>query len=186
MDLAQFADVLLGSSNPRDAAERTLRWLKDEYGARAVALWQSNGDGLILELSLGLDHESLGGAQELWARDPAGLLDGQPVVDGNRVLIPTRPKGSYLYLDGVDTRRLNLTIAADGATVALNALHRKASNVQGRPFGSDDLRREELIATLQLHEWNLARVARVRGVSRKTIYDWLAKYNIPRDKVRKS
>jgi len=187
MDLLQFADLLLTATDPRDAAERTLRWLREQHGARSAALWCSNGTDLALQLSLGVDDGSLAGARALWAHGSDGLATGQPAIDGHRALIPTRPKGSYLYLDGIDPRRLDIALAADGAAVAINALHRKAVHAPGlRRHGADDVRRDELIATLRLHEWNLARVARVKGVSRKTVYDWLEKYHIERERIRKS
>jgi transcriptional regulator of acetoin/glycerol metabolism len=44
----------------------------------------------------------------------------------------------------------------------------------------------DIVATLEQHEWNIARVARARGVTRKTVYDWMKKYEIPRRRVKKS
>jgi hypothetical protein len=188
MDLTQFAELLLGSSTPRDAAERTLRWIKEEYSARSVSLWQNRDGALVLELSLGLDADAMAGAAALFASNPNAIVRGEPIVDGSQVLIPARSRGFCIYLDSVDARRIDLAIAAEGATVAVNALRRKATTQQRRPgrLGSEEMARDELIATLRLHEWNLARVARVKGVTRKTIYDWLEKYRIPRERVRKT
>jgi hypothetical protein len=187
MDLTHFAALLMDADGPRDAAERTLRWLKEQYRARAVALWHLDSDrGLVLDLSVGVDDKALEGAKELAARDPDRMARQEPIVDGGRILVPTRPKGSYLYLDGIDARRLNLSVAAEGATVAFNALKRADSPVTYRGRNHGDLFRDELIATLRLHEWNVARVARVKGVTRKTVYDWLDKYAIPREHVRRS
>jgi transcriptional regulator of acetoin/glycerol metabolism len=42
------------------------------------------------------------------------------------------------------------------------------------------------VALLRFNEWNIARVARIKGVTRKTIYDWLARYEIEREKVIRS
>ena len=188
MDLSHFASLFMDANGPRDAAERTLRWLKEECSARSVALWRSEGERLVLELSLGVDGSSLEGAQGLWAQRGDTLLAGQPVTDAGRILIPARPDGTYIYLDGIDARGMNIALAAAGATVALQALRRGPGPMMRgrRVVGSNGLFRDELIATLRLHEWNLARVARVKGVTRKTIYDWLEKYDIPREKVRRS
>ena len=48
-----------------------------------------------------------------------------------------------------------------------------------------DFEREKLLRALQQNEWNIARVARLLGVSRRTIYLRLQRLDIPRERVRK-
>jgi transcriptional regulator of acetoin/glycerol metabolism len=50
----------------------------------------------------------------------------------------------------------------------------------------EKLRADQLAATLARHEWNVARVAREYGVTRTTIYNWMERYAIARQKVKKS
>jgi transcriptional regulator with GAF, ATPase, and Fis domain len=50
----------------------------------------------------------------------------------------------------------------------------------------DDIEREKLLLLLNRNEWNIARVARLMGVTRRTVYLRLARYKIPREKVRKT
>lgn len=50
----------------------------------------------------------------------------------------------------------------------------------------EDMEREKLLLLLNRNEWNIARVSRLMGVTRRTIYLRLARYNIPREKVRKT
>jgi Bacterial regulatory protein, Fis family len=50
----------------------------------------------------------------------------------------------------------------------------------------EDLEREKLLLLLNRNEWNIARVARLMGVTRRTIYLRLQRYNIPRERVPKS
>jgi transcriptional regulator with GAF, ATPase, and Fis domain len=50
----------------------------------------------------------------------------------------------------------------------------------------EDMEREKLLLLLNRNEWNIARVARLMGVTRRTIYLRLQRYNIPREKVRKT
>lgn len=50
----------------------------------------------------------------------------------------------------------------------------------------DDIEREKLLLLLNRNEWNIARVARLMGVTRRTIYLRLARYNVPRERVRKT
>ena len=46
--------------------------------------------------------------------------------------------------------------------------------------------REKLLLLLNRNEWNIARVARLMGVTRRTIYLRLQRYNIPRERVPKT
>lgn len=50
----------------------------------------------------------------------------------------------------------------------------------------EDMEREKLLLLLNRNEWNIARVARLMDVTRRTIYLRLARYKIPRERVRKT
>jgi hypothetical protein len=50
----------------------------------------------------------------------------------------------------------------------------------------EDMEREKLLLLLNRNEWNIARVARMMGVTRRTVYLRLQRYNIPRERVPKS
>ena len=50
----------------------------------------------------------------------------------------------------------------------------------------EDMEREKLLLLLNRNEWNIARVARLMGVTRRTIYLRLQRYNIPRERVAKT
>jgi len=43
----------------------------------------------------------------------------------------------------------------------------------------------KLLLLLNRNEWNIARVARLMGVTRRTVYLRLQRYNIPRERVPK-
>src|SRR5205807_10649342 len=49
-----------------------------------------------------------------------------------------------------------------------------------------DIEREKLLLLLDRNEWNIARVARLMGVTRRTVYLRLQRYNIPRERVPKT
>ncbi len=49
-----------------------------------------------------------------------------------------------------------------------------------------DIERQKLLLLLHRNEWNIARVARLMGVTRRTVYLRLQRYNIPRERVLKS
>jgi Bacterial regulatory protein, Fis family/GAF domain len=50
----------------------------------------------------------------------------------------------------------------------------------------EDMEREKLLLLLNRNEWNIARVARMMGVTRRTVYLRLQRYKIPRERVSKS
>ncbi len=184
--LTDIAPLLLEAASPRDASRRTLEWLLLHSRARSIALWRAEGDDIALEISVGADDETLSGARTLWAmRDAAAVEGGRAIVGGHALLVAARPAGTLVYVDGVDPKGVDIPSLVDGASVAAVALRRSPTGVGTQPSNRNALRREELVATLRLHEWNIARVARVKGVTRKTIYDWLARYNIPRERVPK-
>jgi putative methionine-R-sulfoxide reductase with GAF domain len=49
-----------------------------------------------------------------------------------------------------------------------------------------DIERQKLLLLLNRNEWNIARVARLMGVTRRTVYLRLQRYNIPRERVAKT
>ena len=48
------------------------------------------------------------------------------------------------------------------------------------------MEREKLLLLLNRNEWNIARVARLMGVTRRTVYLRLQRYKIPRERVLKT
>jgi hypothetical protein len=50
----------------------------------------------------------------------------------------------------------------------------------------EDIGRQKLLLLLKRNQWNIARVARLMGVTRRTIYLRLQRYNIPRERIYKS
>ena len=50
----------------------------------------------------------------------------------------------------------------------------------------EDMEREKLLLLLNRNEWNIARVARMMGVTRRTVYLRLQRYKIPRERVSKT
>jgi transcriptional regulator of acetoin/glycerol metabolism len=51
---------------------------------------------------------------------------------------------------------------------------------------SHEMEKEKMLLLLDRNEWNIARVARLMNVTRRTIYLRLQRWGIPREKVRKT
>ena len=113
-----------------------------------------------------------------------------PVLSGQELV-------GLLYVDSDDPHFLephDRTRLARLASVLVNAVGssspvaessdaRWARYLERTPV--EDMEREKLLLLLNRNEWNIARVARLMGVTRRTIYLRLARFNIPREKVPK-
>jgi DNA-binding NtrC family response regulator len=69
---------------------------------------------------------------------------------------------------------------------ALKAGREEAARPESEMLTDVEIERQRLLAALQRNEWNIARVARLLGVTRRTIYLRLARHEIPRRRVPKS
>jgi len=185
MEPDTLVDLLLGES-PREAALRTLEWIRAHSQARSVSLWETAGAGVSLELGAAVDQETIAGIQAVWERGRKAL-DESPIFRDDRsllMLVDGDPGTSHvLFVDGLDPSRRDIETLSSYARVALRALRHPG----GTPARfAEEAKREELVALLGFHEWNIARVARARKVTRKTIYEWLRKFNISRERVQKA
>jgi hypothetical protein len=121
-----------------------------------------------------------------------GSLAVFPVFDGDALV-------ALLYVDGAepdfcpgtDVERL-----AEFARMLARAV-RPAADPPARDVVAEweaylertpvpDIERQKLLLLLNRNAWNIARVARLMGVTRRTVYLRLQRYNIPRERVYKS
>jgi len=115
-----------------------------------------------------------------------------PILHENRVL-------GLLYLEGpralAAAGQSVITKLAAIAAIALRAPVAPAATAAAVPASALDsylertppseIAREQLLVLLDRHEWNLSRVARALGVSRRTMYLRLERYQIERRHVPK-
>jgi hypothetical protein len=185
MEPDALVDLLLGES-PREAALRTLEWIRAHSQARSVSLWRVVAGSPSLELGAAVDQETIAGLEKALAKGQERLEAGQPYKTERELLVSIEAEhGAHhvLYVDGVAGERRDLEAVHTYARVALRALRHPGTS---GPRLSEDAKRNELVSLLTVHEWNIARVARARNVTRKTIYEWLKKFNISRERVQKA
>jgi hypothetical protein len=150
------------------------------------AVWRG-GESLVHDGFVSLPGS---GAKRRTAGRRGAALAVFPVFDGDRL-------AALLYLEGqeiaasppVDLQRL-LALARE--------LVRGAPREPERPAAGDgweaylertpirDIERRKLSLLLDRNEWNISRVARILGVTRRTVYLRLQRYRIPRQHVSKS
>lgn len=114
-----------------------------------------------------------------------------PVFDGSDLV-------ALLYVDSTDPRFCNASdlerlqklsrivarAVGAGTSAGAGAASEWQAYLERTPV--EDIEREKLLLLLNRNEWNIARVARLIGVTRRTIYLRLRRYKIPRERLRKS
>ena len=195
--------ALLVAGDPRGAAERTLAFLVSLNKARGAAVFALDGDRLTLFTGRGFDLEAVSAVQAAWAGHRAKLQSGEilratdsranyavaPLVEGGSVV-------ALLYLDvaagsewnALDTSSLTaFGVAIAQAVLAAASAPPAPSPVQAylSQTSDEEIARERLLLLLVQNEWNISRVARLMGVTRRTIYLRLKRFNIAREKVSK-
>jgi len=126
-------------------------------------------------------------------RPAAASLAAVPVFEGESLV-------ALLYVDSLDPHfcashdleRLAKFSRIIAKAVTDNASPRERTRAHGDAWETylertpvEDMEREKLLLLLNRNEWNIARVARLMGVTRRTIYLRLQRYNIPRERVSK-
>ena len=140
--------------------------------------------------NLGLDQ--LATIHEAWKAAEPWLRRGQAVQHPTHVFLPVvdREMGdailAVLYLDAprrFDAATLQPYVDALGEAllVSRQLVFERAGGGEVRPTG-----RAGLLRVLQDAEWNVARAARVLGVTRRTVYLRLQRYGIDRQRIPKS
>jgi len=216
----QFADLVVGSDDPRRLAERTLEVVMSLSNGRSGAVFSRDGERMTLFASRGIDQHVLEAVETVWTRYRDSLQGGEicyvpdragdrrfkqegggptsfavvPVVDGDAVT-------ALLYVDSLDPHfctshdlerlkkfsRIIAKAVGDSGVVPQDTPSRaEAWETYLERTPVEDMEREKLLLLLNRNEWNIARVARLMGVTRRTIYLRLQRYNIPRERVRKT
>ena len=140
--------------------------------------------------NLGLDQ--LATIHDAWTEAEPWVRRGQAVQHPTHVFLPVvdREMGdailAVLYLDAprrFDAATLQPYVDALGEALLISRqlVFERAGGGEVRPTG-----RAGLLRVLQDAEWNVARAARVLGVTRRTVYLRLQRYGIDRQRIPKS
>jgi predicted XRE-type DNA-binding protein len=208
-DLINAVVELVASEEPRRSAERTLGLLVRVNRCRAGAIFAIEGNKPKLFVGHSIDQDALDTVQSVWSANRKALQAGELVRDDkdkrerqrNYAVLPVLVKDAFcglLFLDGVGSRDLptwRLNDFAPFLRIIGRALQAAAMGIEGPTSTEDTLAwraslqeddREQLLRHLEQNEWNIARVARILGVTRVTVYHRLARFGIRRRKVPKT
>jgi hypothetical protein len=158
----------------------------------AQVVWSSRSDSLRRgEAFYAPEPGALVGLKAMAARQGPSSLTVVPVLqDSILVALLYIDAAEPHFLNNADRERLSkfARIIAKAVTQTAGPKPSRAeaweTYLERTPV--EDMEREKLLLLLNRNEWNIARVARLMGVTRRTIYLRLQRHNIPRERVPKN
>jgi hypothetical protein len=193
-----------GPSDDMSLADRTLEAVAEFSNARCAALFLREQERMRLFASRDADASVFETVAESWLNSRAALVKGELIIKhdatGSRAIVPILADERLTGLLYVKTDELrfsddrDLKALVNFARIAAMALFappeipipQAAVELYLERTASDDVARQQLLVLLEKHEWNIAQVARLMGVTRATIYNRLAKLGIKRRHVPKA
>jgi hypothetical protein len=183
--VAQLAAVLV-APDPQGAAEHALAYLMGVHGASMGAVLALRGKSLVPYATREMEGRRLDTMKRSWPTLEGVLRAGRVVRMDDLVLYPLEDEGIVVGLVLVGGR---IASVREELFKTFGVAMAKAIQVAppvgppaARPTG---LAKEALLVNLAAHEWNIARVARMMGVTRRTIYLRLRRYGIDRVRIPK-
>jgi regulatory Fis family protein len=178
----------LALSEPIHVSERVLRAALSFTTGTRGAIFERHQDRLRLAASRGVDQAVLDNVRKHWVERREELLGGVAVLDGGMALCPIMAHAEMIGLLYVDTPHPEFgeprDVHAIGqfARVAAHSLKGRRAHLEGylAATAPGTVARDQLVVVLEQNEWNIARVARLLGVTRPTIYGRMRRFGIER------
>jgi transcriptional regulator with GAF, ATPase, and Fis domain len=190
-DLLEAIIWLVESGGPGTVATNAVTFMaRATRSSSAAAFALSEAGELRLFASHQIDQRALDAVQEAWAREGDGLRAGGPITSDAGIIAPLKLGSDFVgvlflaHASGLDLGRLSRVLE-----ILAKAMKNGASAPRGGEWAAflertspEEVAREQLVVLLEQNEWNVARVARLKGVTRPTIYNWMERYRITRKK----
>jgi hypothetical protein len=187
----------LVAADPRQAMDESLTVLMNKTGASTSGLFMAYGSQLELVVAGRIDQAGIDRVQAAWTSESERLRDGRPTLAPTYCVWPLESENGtpLIYLGGsIPIQEVRKGIAELGSMIenamVLERAGKEANSAAIESFLAATPRgaveRRQLLTHLNLHEWNLSRVARAAGVTRATIYQRMRRYNIARLRIRKT
>ena len=181
--------ALLVADDPRRSADRILTRLIQIHQARGGAVLRPRQDQAEIWLSAGLNLSAVAELPVRWADHRAALAEGRAVVEAGFALLPAMLGDelvAVLYLAQPEDLAVG-DARVFGAAIAQAV--QAADAAPGPRWAPETSPTEEarlqLLSLLERHEWNIAEVARLLRVTRRTVYMRLRSFGIERRHVPK-
>jgi len=176
----------LVADDPRRAADRLLTKMCEVAGADGGAVLVPQGESASVFLSYRLSLAGLGSLQTRFHDHRTRLAKGDTVSASGFALAPILSDGDgklgWVYLENpasADAKELKPFLLAIGRAVSSSG----PAPVRAANINRADANRANILRILEENDWNIARVSRELGVTRRTLYMRLAAFGIARKKV---
>lgn len=190
--LNDIASALV-ASDPVDQAGRVLGRVLGHARASGGAILVPGKGGPQVLVARNVELPSLESLKALWERNEKAQWSARNGGRDAKRLHPLRDGVDLVgavYLEGAtgETDRLQpyLRVLARAVLAATDPAALRAIGADLLGIGVERSKREITLASLQHHEWNISRVARELGLTRRTIYLRLARWGIVRERVPKT
>jgi hypothetical protein len=153
--------------------------------------------------SRGIDQSVLDEVDLVWSTRRDELAAGHSVTEpsavGRFTLLPVFDEQQFVGL--LYVRASGDTLGSDGDNEVLDRFGRIAAMALSAPAAASgrnpvelylertsmhDVERDQLLRLLDTNEWNIARVARILGITRATVYNRLARHGLARRRIPKT
>jgi hypothetical protein len=177
----------LVADDPRRAADRMIAKLCAIASAQGGALLQPAGNNATVLLSHQLPLASLAGLTVRWNDHREALGSGKAIVERAFALVPVMTGGDLVgavFLSepsGVSADRLRAMVETGAPVFAATIASGPAAAAPVAARGGDV--RGQLVRILEGNDWNIAKVSRLMGVTRRTLYMRMSSFGIKRKKV---
>jgi transcriptional regulator with GAF, ATPase, and Fis domain len=188
-DLLDAIVWLVESGGPGTVATNAVTFVARRTISRAGSSFVLiKGGEFRLVASHQIDQTALDAVQDAWRSQAETLRSGEPATSDGWLIAPLKVGSEFvgvLFLGHgakSDLARLAriLEILAKAMQSGATAPQRGEWAAFLEKTSPEEVAREQLVLLLEQNEWNVARVARLRGVTRPTIYNWMERYRIIR------
>jgi hypothetical protein len=192
-------DRLAQPTDAQSLVHRTLDAVLAFAAGRCAALFAREQERMTLFSSIAIEQDSLDFVDAVWVQRRVELLKGQALVDVHaRSCTAVVPVMEGPHLAGIlyvrtpelrfgDARDID-ALAQFGRILAMVLLLPSLRAAPASPeleaylerTPADELARQQLVVLLERNDWNIARVARLLGVTRATVYNRLRRLGLRR------
>jgi transcriptional regulator of acetoin/glycerol metabolism len=181
--------ALLVADDPRIQAGNLLDHIVTRCRAKGTAVVTVDS-GELASFAGEVPLSRLTALESLWKAEAKDLRAGLAVTAGSYRLLPLMDglelTGLLFIEGGTSIEKKNPVVIALAAALKAARVHPARPHGWEENVAGSEVERRRLVAALEHHEWNIARVARLIGVTRRTVYLRLKRYSIDRRRVPKT
>jgi transcriptional regulator with GAF, ATPase, and Fis domain len=185
---------VIEESDPGKGARTATAFLARLCRCSTAGTWAEEGGALRLLASHQLDQAAIDAVSQAWPGSRQRLRRGERLATSQGLIVPLRAEDEFvgvLYLrpdipNDLDLRRCAALLELLGKLARLSPAPEDAWRTTIRNVDPLEIEREQLVYLLEKSEWNIARAARAKGVTRPTIYSWMRRLGVKRGFERNS